>query len=159
MHCSFHVWFKYVMQLRNLHLREEREFLGSLRFRWEHQYRAGNTLAMMIFLIDFLMKHCNVSSRRCHALYLKSQFTIHVLKRNSWLVWPEQWWQDQSFLIGLSISELIQIDCVLVTFPDFGQHILFAGHYLEWYLYTDDNCKQCHLSQEYFPASDWLVYR
>ena len=97
MHCSFHVWFKYVMQLRNLHLREEREFLGSLRFRWEHQYRAGNTLAMMIFLIDFLMKHCNVSSRRCHALYLKSQFTIHVLKRNSWLVWPEQWWQGQSF--------------------------------------------------------------
>ena len=55
MHCSFHVWFKYVMQLRNLHLREEREFLGSLRFRWEHQYRAGNTLAMMIFLVDFLI--------------------------------------------------------------------------------------------------------
>ena len=28
--------------------------------------------------------------------HLKSHFAVHVLKRNPWLVWSEQWWQDQS---------------------------------------------------------------
>ena len=78
--------------------------MGRLQSCWELQFRTGDRFD---FHNDDDFHGGNHDdchdSNDVHGSYpddLKSHFAVHVLKRNPWLVWSEQWWKDQSGLLG-----------------------------------------------------------